>query len=274
MSAHTTVALAQAPIIQPGAPGDPARELTAEDAIKVAVTSYSPADVRFMQDMIPHHHQALEMAALAPDRTNQPDLLEAARRIEASQADEIGFMQSWLRERGQQVPDPAAHGAMHTDHRMAGMASPEQMAQLAAAQGTDFDRLFLELMVKHHEGAVKMVKELLKQEGTAFDPVLFEFTTDVTNDQLAEIEKMNACWSPVARPARGLTAGFDDASEAVLNPSAWRLPRPGVLTRRIPVNYRPSSRMAKRPIQLRQPRNGGGRWRAKRTTRRTCVIRC
>ena len=85
-------ALAQAPIIQPGAPGEPARELSAGDATKIAVTSYSPADVRFMQDMIPHHHQALEMSELAPNRTNQPDVLEAARRIEASQADEIGFM--------------------------------------------------------------------------------------------------------------------------------------------------------------------------------------
>ena len=228
MSAQTTAALAQAPIIQPGAPGDPPRELTAEDAIKVAVTGYSPADVRFMQDMIPHHHQALEMAALAPDRTNQPDLLEAARRIAASQADEIRFMQSWLRERGRQVPDPAAHGAMHTDHRMAGMASPEQMAQLAAANGTDFDRLFLELMVRHHEGAVKMVRNLLKQEGTAFDPMLFEFTTDVTNDQWAEIEKMNALLVTLSPdPRAGLAAGFDDAGQAALNlERVASLPRP------------------------------------------------
>ena len=130
---QASAALEQAPIIQPGAPGEPARELSAEDATKVAVTSYSPADLRFMQDMIPHHHQALEMSKLAPDRTNHPDLLEAARRIEASQADEIGFMQQWLRERGQHAPDPGAHGAMHTTHKMAGMATPEQMAELAAA---------------------------------------------------------------------------------------------------------------------------------------------
>ncbi len=185
-------ALATPPIIQPGAPGEPARDLAAEDAIKIAVTRYSPDDVRFMQDMIPHHHQALEMAVLAPDRTNRPDLLEAARRIEASQSDEIRFMQQWLRERGQDVPDPGTHGAMHTDHKMAGMATPEQMAELAAARSVDFDRLFLTLMIKHHEGAVKMVKKLLEQDGSAFDPVLFEFTTDVTNDQKAEIEKMNA----------------------------------------------------------------------------------
>lgn len=212
------VALAQPPIIQPGAPGKPARNLSAEEAIKIAVTSYSPDDVSFMQDMIPHHHQALEMAVLAPDRTNRPDLLEAAKRIEASQADEIKFMQQWLRERGQNVPDPATHGAMHTDHKMAGMATPEQMADLAAARSVDFDRLFLTLMIKHHEGAVKMVKKLLKQEGSAFDPVLFEFTTDVTNDQTAEIEKMNALLITLSSdPRAGLSAGFDDAGEAISN---------------------------------------------------------
>ncbi len=225
---QASAALAQAPIIQPGAPGEPARELSAEEATRIAVTSHSPADVRFMQDMIPHHHQALEMSALAPDRTNQPELLEAARRIEASQADEIGFMQQWLRERGQHAPDPGAHGAMHTEHKMAGMATPEQMAELAAAQGTDFDRLFLQLMIKHHEGAVKMVEKLLEQEGSAFDPVLFEFTTDITNDQTAEIEKMNALLVTLSPdPRAGLAAGFDDAGEALLNlERIASLPRP------------------------------------------------
>ena len=128
-------AQAQPPIIQPGAPGQPARDLTAEEAIRIAVTSYSPDDVRFMQDMIPHHHQALEMAVLAPARTNRPDLLEAAKRIESSQADEIRFMQQWLRERGQSVPDPAAHGAMHADHKMAGMATPEHYRGTGRDQG-------------------------------------------------------------------------------------------------------------------------------------------
>jgi uncharacterized protein (DUF305 family) len=212
------VALAQPPIVQPGAPGEPARNLSAEEAIKIAVTRFSPDDVRFMKDMIPHHHQALEMAVLAPDRTNRPDLLEAARRIESSQADEIKFMQQWLRERGQEVPDPATHGAMHTDHGMAGMATPEQMAELAAARSVDFDRQFLTLMIKHHDGAVKMVKKLLEQEGSAFDPVLFEFITDVTNDQKAEIEKMNALLITLSPdPRAGLAAGLADAGEAISN---------------------------------------------------------
>jgi uncharacterized protein (DUF305 family) len=209
---------AQAPIIQPGAPGESARELSAEEAIEIAESSYSPDDVRFMQDMIPHHHQAVEMSALIAERTNRQELIDVGGRIDASQADEIEFMQGWLRERSQDVPEPTAHDDMHTSHKMAGMASPEQMAALAAAKGTDFDRLFLELMIAHHEGAVKMVEELLEQPGSAYEPVLFQFTTDITNDQTAEIERMNALLvSLSADPRAGLAPGFEDAGEAINN---------------------------------------------------------
>ena len=210
--------LAQVPIIQPGAPGEPARELSAEEAIEIADTSYSPADALFMQDMIPHHHQAVEMAALVADRTNRQELIDVAGRIDASQGDEIEFMQKWLRERGEHVPEPTAHHAMHTTHKMAGMATPEQMAELAASKGTAFDRLFLKLMITHHEGAVTMVEELLEQPGSAYDPVLFEFTTDITNDQTAEIEQMNALLVRLSDdPRAALAAGFDDAGQALLN---------------------------------------------------------
>ena len=210
--------LAQAPIVQPGAPGDQPRQLSAAEAIELAHTGYTGVDVQFMQDMIPHHHQALEMAALVADRTNRQELLDVAGRINASQADEIAFMQSWLAERGEDVPGPNAHDAMHTSHRKAGMASPEQLAALAAAEGTDFDRSFLQLMITHHEGAVTMVEELLEQPGSAYEPTLFEFTTDVTNDQNAEIERMNALLVSIsADPRAGLKAGFEDAGEAILN---------------------------------------------------------
>ena len=215
---HSSIALAQAPIIQPGPPGSPSSELSAEEAIKIANTSYSPADAQFMRDMIPHHHQALQMAALVADRTNRPELIDVAGRINASQGDEIGFMQQWLRERGERVPDPTAHEAMHTHHTMAGMATPEQMAELAASEGTAFDRLFLKLMITHHEGAVKMVEELLEQPGSAYDPVLFEFTNDVTNDQTTEIERMNALLVSLSSdPRAGLSAGLNDAGQALLN---------------------------------------------------------
>ncbi len=215
----SNAAMAQdAPIFQPGAPGQSTQALSAEDAIKLAAAHYSPDDVVFMQDMIPHHNQAVQMAALVADRTNRQELLDVAGRIDASQLDEIKFMQDWLRERGETVPDPTAHDAMHTSHKMAGMASPEQMAQLAEVKGTDFDRMFLTLMITHHEGAVKMVEELHKQPGSAYDPVFFEFTNDVTNDQTSEIERMNALLASLSGDARvDLAAGFDDAGQALLN---------------------------------------------------------
>jgi uncharacterized protein (DUF305 family) len=210
--------LAQAPIVQPGAPGHQPQALSAEEAIDLAHTSYTRTDVQFLQDMIPHHHQAIEMAVLAAGRTNRQELLDAAGRINAAQTDEIAFMQSWLGERGEHVPEPTAHDAMHTSHKMAGMASPEQMAALAAADGTDFDRLFLQLMITHHDGAVTMVEELLERPGSAYEPTLFEFTTDVTNDQNAEIERMNALLVGISTdPRAGLTAGHKDAGEAMLN---------------------------------------------------------
>ncbi|MGK2924423.1 MAG: DUF305 domain-containing protein [Lysobacterales bacterium] len=220
--------MAQAPIIQPGAPGSPVRELSAEEAVRVANTSFSPDDVKFMQDMIPHHHQALEMAVLVADRTNRPELLDVAGRINASQQDEIAFMQQWLRERGQRVTDPTAHSAMHTHHTMAGMATPEQMAELAASASTEFDRLFLTLMITHHEGAVKMVKKLLEQPGAAYDALLYEFTTDVTNDQGAEIERMGALLAGLSSdPRAGLAPGLHDAGQALLNLELQAsLPRP------------------------------------------------
>ena len=216
------------PIIQPGAPGDAARELTAEQATEIASSSYSPADTLFMQDMIPHHNQAVQMAELVAERTNLPQLVDVAGRINASQADEIEFMQGWLRERSEPVPDPTAHSAMHTTHKMAGMASPEQMAELAASEGTAFDKLFLSLMITHHEGAVKMVEELMEQPGSAFDTQLFKFTSDITNDQVAEIGRMNALLvSLSADPRAGLSAGFRDAGEAISNLElVASLPRP------------------------------------------------
>ncbi len=213
------VGLAQeAPIIQPGPPGQAARELSAEQAIDIAVTSHSPDDVRFMQDMIPHHRQAMEMAELVADRTNRPEINDVAGRITVSQRDEIEFMRQWLRSRGERVPNPTAYDAMHTSHRMAGMATPRQLDELAQLQGTDFDRMFLQLMITHHEGAVTMVEELLEQPGSAYDPVLFEFTSDVTNDQSAEIERMNALLVGLSDDPRArLSAGFENAGQAIMN---------------------------------------------------------
>ena len=209
---------AQAPIVHPGAPGEEARTLTAEEATDIAVTAYSPADIRFMTDMIPHHHQAMEMSVLVADRTNRPEVVDLAGRISASQGDEIEFMQSWLTERGQAAPDPTNHDHMHTTHTMAGMASPEQMDELATLSGIEFDRMYLELMMRHHDGAVKMVEELLEQPGAAYDPVLFDFTSDITNDQTVEIERMNVLLISLSDdPRAGLKPGLYDAEQAAWN---------------------------------------------------------
>ena len=126
---------AATPIVQPGAPGEPTRELSADRAVEIADTGYSAADVRFMQDMIPHHQQAIEMAALVADRTNREELIDVAGRINASQDDEIAFMEQWLSDRGEAVPDPSAAHAMHMSHQMAGMATPEQMADAIQLRG-------------------------------------------------------------------------------------------------------------------------------------------
>ncbi len=221
LAAISAASLAQAPIVQPGAPGEPSRQISAEDAIALAGIRYSAADVRFMQDMIPHHQQALDMSALVSDRTSRNEMIELARRIETTQKDEIAFMRNWLEQRGESLPDPAAHlghHAEHSVHTMEGMASPEQMAELEASSGEAFDTLFLQLMIKHHEGALLMVEALLEQPGSAQEPAFFEFTTEVTNDQEAEIKRMSKMavgFSP--DPRAGLSAGFRDAGEAFLN---------------------------------------------------------
>nr|WP_277347551.1 DUF305 domain-containing protein [Wenzhouxiangella sp. XN79A] len=181
-----------------------------------------------MQDMIPHHHQATQMAALVADRTNWAPLVDIAGRIDAAQADEIEFMKQWLADRGQEVPDPAAHHHMHMSHEMAGMASMAQMEQLAASEGVAFDRLFLELMIAHHEGAITMVDDLLEQPGSAYDPTLFEFTSDVVNDQTAEIERMAEMLASISEDPRAtLKPGIFDAGSAISNLAlVAELPRP------------------------------------------------
>jgi uncharacterized protein (DUF305 family) len=204
-------------IVQPGAPGAAPRTLTAEEATKLAQASYTASDVAFMQHMILHHQQALDMAKLAKDRTNTEDLLAIAGRIETSQADEIAFMKGWLTERGEPVEDPKmqGHGA-HLHHMMKGMASPEQMAALAEAKGVEFDRQFLTLMIAHHEGAVDMVEKLLDEDGTAADPVLFRFVGDIDSEQSGEIKKMDKLLVGLSGdPRSGLAAGFDNAGEAI-----------------------------------------------------------
>ena len=208
---------AQPPIVQPGAPGQPSRVISATEASDLAGIRYSEADVRFMQGMISHHAQALEMTELLENRTESDAMRQTARRIELSQEDEIEMMQDWLRERGQEVTAIDAHhapGAM----RMPGMLTDEEMESLADADGVAFDRLFLELMIKHHRGALTMVDNLLDQRGAAQDSQLFAFTSDITADQTAEINRMDAMLAELSPDPRvNLASGFNDAGQALWN---------------------------------------------------------
>ena len=208
---------AQPPIVQPGAPGQPSRTISAAEASDLAGIRYSEADVRFMQGMISHHAQALEMTELLEARTESDAMRQTARRIELSQEDEIEMMQDWLRDRGQEVTAIDAHhapGAM----RMPGMLTDEEMEGLADADGVAFDRLFLEGMIKHHRGALTMVENLLDQRGAAQDSQLFAFTSDITADQTAEINRMDAMLAELSPDPRvQLASGFHDAGEALWN---------------------------------------------------------
>lgn len=176
-----------------------------------ALMNVHEADVAFMQGMIHHHAQALEMTALIGDRAEAQAIRQMGLRMEISQRDEIGLMETWLRERGEDVPRwlrPAAehagmdHGAMGhedmaSDHRMPGMLTPEQMAALEAARGADFDRLFLELMIQHHLGALAMVRDLYNTPGAAQESTVYKFASEVDADQDIEIRRMRellAAW--------------------------------------------------------------------------------
>jgi uncharacterized protein (DUF305 family) len=179
-----------APIIQPGAPGQPSRAIDAAQATDLSKVGYTSADVEFMQGMIGHHAQAIEMTDLLKTRTERDTMRRLAERIDLSQADEIKMMQTWLTARGQMAPEQHAHH--HEMPMMPGMLTEEQMARLAAARGAEFDRLFLEGMIAHHQGALTMVEELMKKPGAAQESEMFGFISDVEADQSAEIARMRA----------------------------------------------------------------------------------
>ena len=229
----------EAPIIQPGVPGQKGILISSEDASQIADSSFTQADIQFMNAMIPHHEQALVMSKMAPERTNNEEVLEIAGRIEKSQADEIEFMKSWLTERGVGIPSSAQEKHNHHDHKhhnmqaidhskMKGMATKKQLSELQSAESTKFDQLFLKLMIAHHDGAVEMVRDLRKQPGSAYDSSLNEFASDVSNDQTVEIERMNKILVNLSDDPRAtLAAGLFDAEQASKNMSlVTSLPKP------------------------------------------------
>ncbi|WP_300530780.1 DUF305 domain-containing protein [Maricaulis sp.] len=211
-----------APIFQPGAPGQPSRQISREESLELGQSRYVAADVRFMQHMIVHHNQAVEMGDLVAGRTENPSVIGMAERIALTQASEMDMMRTWLTRRGESTAmdmsdhahmdhgemdhsdmDHSAmdHAAMGhgSDHEalsdvplMPGMLSPRQMAELAAASGEGFDRLYLTGMIHHHQGAIDMVNALLAEPGAAEDPEMSGFVSDVITDQTTEIMRMRA----------------------------------------------------------------------------------
>jgi uncharacterized protein (DUF305 family) len=180
------------PIIQPGAPGEASRVIGVDKATDLSQVQYVGADIKFMQGMIGHHAQAIEMAALVPSRSSSEDLRKLAQRIDVSQRDEINMMDGWLKDRAQFVPNGHEHNMSGGAALMPGMLTPEEMAALAAATGAEFDRLFLEGMIKHHFGAITMVQDLFATPGAGQDPTIYSYASDVDADQHMEIDRMGA----------------------------------------------------------------------------------
>ncbi len=180
-------------IVEPGAPGQPSKTLPA--GTRPTLPPASKADVEFMQGMIMHHSQAVEMTAMIPSHTTNPALAELGAKISSSQSDEIRFMQRWLIARGQPT-DMSMPGMPEMDmdgnpmKPMPGMLTPAQMEALRAARGPQFDRLFLTGMIQHHNGALIMVKDLFNTPAAGQDADIFNFATDADNTQRAEINIM------------------------------------------------------------------------------------
>ncbi len=183
-------------VVQPGAPGKPTKALPR--TTKGKLPPVSKADVQFMQGMIVHHQQAVEMTALIESHTENKDVRSLGARISHSQSDEIAFMKRWLVSRGQPIEMTMAE--MHSMHQgkmsheammlMPGMLTAEQMKALKQAKGAEFDRLFLTGMIQHHGGALDMVKDLHDTAGSGQEAELFNFATDVDSGQRAEIRVM------------------------------------------------------------------------------------
>lgn len=168
--------------------------LSAQAVSSSAIAARAPtatADIAFMQGMLMHHEQAVVMSAMVPTRTTRAALRLLAERVAVSQRDEVAVMRRWLDEHG-------ASSESHHGHAMPGMLSPEQIAQLSAASGATFDRLFLRFMIQHHAGALQMVADLRGVPGAVQSSMLFQFLNDIDNDQRSEIRRMQrllAAWS-------------------------------------------------------------------------------
>lgn len=168
--------------------------------------AWTRADADFMTGMISHHAQAITMSRLVPDRAASNSVKILASRIINAQQDEIATMSLWLKDRGLPVPDPDPKGMKMVmdghEHMMLmpGMLSEAQMAELEAARGETFDRLFLTYMIQHHEGALTMVDQLFAQQGAAQEDLVFKFASDVGVDQTTEVARMHRMLDALGGP--------------------------------------------------------------------------
>jgi uncharacterized protein (DUF305 family) len=189
-------------VVQPGAPGQPTHTLPA--STRAMLPPRSPKDVEFMQGMIMHHAQAVEMTALIESSTQNKELRLLGARISHSQSEEITFMKRWLTARGEpnslSMPEMPGMDMSQQPMLMPGMLTPKQMEGLKKAKGAEFDQLFLTGMIQHHNGALIMVKDLFDTAGSGQDAELFSFATDVDSGQRAEIRIMQTMLGALARP--------------------------------------------------------------------------
>lgn len=205
----TTEAAEAAVVIQPGAPGQEGTVIEDADVLSLGLGTHTEADVAFMQGMIHHHAQAIEMVELMDGRTNARDLIMLGKRIDISQQSEIKLMVNWLKERDEDVPTmhPTGDGdhghGEHAGHQMdqpmmPGMLSANQMQQLRDSEGTEFYRLWLTFMIQHHEGALTMVDELFSNPGAGQNQDIFHFASEVDIDQRIEILRMHQMLASVS----------------------------------------------------------------------------
>ncbi|GAA3744470.1 DUF305 domain-containing protein [Plantactinospora mayteni] len=184
-------------VVQPGAPGQAGRILSPAEQSKLPPPpAHTGSDVQFMQRMIGHHAQALEMTALVADRAESPEVSLLAGRIQTSQRDETAQMERWLTERGAEVPGPHTQHAGHAGV-MPGMLTPEQMGELRQARGREFDRLFVDFMIRHHNGALTMVQQLYAAGG-GLEPATDRFAREVNADQAIEIRSLQELLAKLA----------------------------------------------------------------------------
>ncbi|MEI5584402.1 DUF305 domain-containing protein [Agromyces sp. CCNWLW208] len=173
-------------MVQLGAPGEPNRTLSPDEAAGIEGPEHTEADVAFMQMMIEHHDQALTMTGLVEERTEDRDIRLLAERMRISQEDEVDYMARWLQDRGTPLRDE--HGG-HADGMMPGMLTEEQLDRLEGADGEEFERLFLEYMIQHHSGALEMVADL-RAAGGGMEVSIGQFAREVEGDQGIEISRM------------------------------------------------------------------------------------